>query len=1034
MKKRNIFYMLLTGISTVVFLNYNQINNATSNSKYLVKNKAMNPNKLTHKKSLKELPPKERDYNISTEDFIKARKQARAMKAHLQSKNMIGKSKYSSKIKTETLYSLPPRTTTPHWQMRGPYTYGRVTAIVADPENPDKVYVGTPQGGVWKSTDGGKHYEPIFDNAGALSIGSLALDPHDSDIIYVGTGECDFPSLQVDTLGDGLWKSTDGGHTWEHLGLEDKHRIGSIVINPNNTMEIFATSYRDGAGIFRSRDGGKTWENISEATQGLTNVRSLQMDPEYPRRLYASSWAQGDAAVWKSDDTGDTWVKLTKNLTTKTNEVIFSVAPSSINRLYVAYPIKKDIYTTYYEIYSSNDFGSTWKKKPATIDNFTHKVEAPYSKYCGKLIVSPNDKNTFYILDVDLYKSIDGGEYFDTIDDNHVDHHSLWISPDGDTVYSGNDGGVYLSNNYGDTDTYILQSIPIGQFYAMSIDPINHNRLLGGMQDNGFGYTTDGFDWHNIGGGDGMTVLVDNTDTKYMYGLSQYGNVSFVKKHHILKILKIPSMSWKVPITLDPFDNKVVYYGGTDYIYKTTRTGDELSELTKASLKKFDRIYDIHIPLSAKGKTLYVIDFNGIWVSKDKGITWTSSAFKFNNSLKNITTDPQNDAIAYASCNGYGDNKNTIFRTTDYGQTWTNITSNLPYATSNSVLVDPNSNSTLYVATDFGVFISLNTGKTWEPLGLNLPEIKVNDLKIVKEGTELILYAGTYGRGIYSVHLNSTQRGIHKPSKPSNIEVNNTQETTTTITWKDNSHNEIGFKVYKGTNSIPVATLKSNVTSYTPTGLSQDTNYTYSVKAYNDAGESEATTISFKTLAVKFIKAYLLSPRENSILSSRTMTVEWKRNSANRVDLEVYDITHGKDLFYKTVTGKSKKVPVPINGEKILILLYSYNASNHFKGVKYFYVTAQTKVTKKYITSPTNNNILTSNTMTVHWNKNDASKFFLYVGVQSNAKPLFSGYVTSTSKTVPVPTHGERIHIMLIPCNASGMMDGREDIYVNAKK
>jgi len=546
-------------------------------------------------------------------------------------------------------------------------------------------------------------------------------------------------------------------------------------------------------------------------------------------------------------------------------------------------------------------------------------------------------------------------------------------------------------------------------------------------------------------GGDGMTPLVDDTNTSYIYTSYQSGTISLFKNNTWVTSIEVPQGRWHTPMIFDPLNNKVVYYGGK-YLYKTTRSGDTLSALTKTSSKKFGTIDAIEISMSGQGKTIYVanntyepFDFivGGIWVSKDRGVTWTKTTFEKSYSVNHITADPKNDAIAYVA--SFGLNGESIYRTEDYGQTWTNISSNLPHIMAYDVLVDPDYSSTLYCSTKFGVYISLNTGKTWEALGSDLPEIMVKDLKIIKEGSEIVLYAGTYGRGIYSVRLTDAQRGgngviLTKPTAPTNLHSSNVDKTTATLTWTDNSNNETGFKVYQDTNTTAVATLEANVTSYTPTELTADTNYTYSVKAYNDAGESNATTTTIKTLSAIFKKAHLTSPTANSMLSSNTMTVKWNRNSAHRVDLYVYNVTHNKHLFYKTVTGESKSVTVPTHGEKIVILMFSYDASGHFKGVEYFYVTAQGTLTTKYITSPINNSTLTSDTMTVDWDKNNASKVYLYIGDQSNIKTLFSGFVTSTSKTFTVPTHGERIHIMLIPFNSLGMMDGREDIYVNAKK
>jgi len=799
-----------------------------------------------------------------------------------------------------------PAVNLPSWTPRGPTKFnGRVTSVVADSQNPDKVYVGTANGGVWKSTDGGMHYAPIFDNAGSLSIGALAIDPNDSDILYVGTGESNPGGGSVTANGDGVWKSSDGGQTWQHLGLVNSERIGRIVINPSNTDEIFVAavgslyrSHTNDRGLYRSQDGGETWIKVLEGRNGFTGAIDVKVDPENTNTFYAVMWehyrTQSDrkyggpgSGIFKSTDGGDTWTKLTGTLPhadTGYGRIGLAIASSSPERLYAIY---SDNIGHIIGFYRSDDYGESWTK----VNDGTELGGSSYYWWFGEITVSPNDKNTVYVQTVYLCKSTNGGNDFTTITGLHADKHTMWFSPNGNIVYQGNDGGIYRSDNGG--NTFVHQVLPITQFYAIEIDPNNHNKLFGGAQDNGSGYTTDGENWTHVNGGDGFTVLSDDNLTQsYVYYESQYGSVSVRGfENNIIKSFSLPSTdrkAWHTQMVFDQSDNRIVYVG-SQYLYRTIRTGEGVSSPIRVSSIDFSKgipngsytnygtISSIDVPVSGEGRTIYLgTNDANVWVSKDTGATWR----KINAGLPNrwvtrITADPHNDAIAYVTFSGYkyGDNAAHIFRTTDYGETWINISNNLPNAPISDVLVDPDYSSTLYCANDFGVYISYDTGTTWIPFSENLPTTLVSDLKIVQEGSDIVLVAGTYGRGSYSVRLNSLERGLMatSPTPPSNLHTTNITSNAATLRWTDNANNETGFKVY-GNNTL-VATLGANIHSYALTGLSAETAYTYSIKAYNSAGTSNPSTVTFTTLpAVPAIPTIAFNSTVNNTWDANTVS------------------------------------------------------------------------------------------------------------------------------------------------------------------
>ena len=768
---------------------------------------------LEHKK--KGPPPLDPLNNYTQEEMLKARK---------EHKKNIENSQIQKKSRTKSTVNILPS-----WKFRGPKKIGgRVTSIVADAENTDKVYVGSALGGVWKSTDGGAHYKPIFDNAGSLMIGALALDIHDSNIIYVGTGDYNDDTPNA----DGIWKSINGGDTWEHLNLKTSEAIRSIIINPNNNELFVAVS----DGVFRSSNGGGTWKKIFNGN----DITDIQMDPKDSNNLYLII---NPNSILKSEDSGKHWNKLNIIDDEQPNTITFAIAPSSPNRLY--YVSSSIINNTYsYTIYRSDDYGKTWKKVSNLGDG-----SANYPGYCGKMFVSPIDKDKIYLADMIWYISSDGGETFPIFGGEidhfwtHVDKHALWISPNGETIYEGNDGGIYKSENSG--SNFEKQDIPISQFYAIEVDPINHNKILGGMQDNGSAYGTADNNWKFFDWGDGFTVLVDNTDTRYVYSESQNGYVSISKNMEILNGIPIPGdKPWHMKMLLDPSNNKIAYYGAGGYLYRTVRTGDTISTPEKVSTINFEGDIDsIDIAKNSQGNTIYLGTYSAIWVSKDRGISWEKRTSGLPTTYNtSVTIDPHNNTIAYASFFAYGETKRPIYRTTNYGKTWTDISGNLPHGTVYDVLVDPDYSSTLYCSTDFGVYVSYNTGKYWKAFVQGLPQSRVKDLKILKEHSEAILYAGTYGRGIYSARLTNIQRRGYSsysgPSAPSNLKVIRTTQTTATLTWTDKSTTETGFKIYNGYELV--ATLNANTTSYHLVGLSaKDTINNYNVTAYNSKGESD---------------------------------------------------------------------------------------------------------------------------------------------------------------------------------------------------
>jgi hypothetical protein len=500
------------------------------------------------------------------------------------------------------------------------------------------------------------------------------------------------------------------------------------------------------------------------------------MDPSNSNRLYAVLWehfrapenrdyAGQGSGVWRSEDGGDNWSQLSNGLPAKGGKygrIGIAVAPSDPSRVYASYSNESGGFSGFYR---SDNYGSSWVKTNGSYSCST------YCWWFGELTVSPTDKNQVFAHSISLHASSNGGNSFGSYSKGfHSDQHAMWFSPDGNTVYEGNDGGIYRSSNAGSSYSHL--PLPISQFYAIEVDPSNHNKLLGGLQDNGSGYTTNGSSWNNLNGGDGFTVLVDNTDTNCIYSESQNGNINTTCGGSVNISGRKP---WHTQMMLDESDNKTVYYG-SQYLYRTTRSGSRVSSPVKVSNIDFSNgpytgsfsgsygtISRIHIPKSGQGNTLYLgTDDGNVWVSRNRGDSWTQiDATLPKRWVTRVTGDPANDAIAYVSFSGFrnGESAANIFRTQDYGQSWTNISTGLPNSPVADILIDPAYSSTLYASNDYAVYVSYNTGASWETLGTGLPVVLSTDLKIVEQGADIVLHAGTYGRAIYSVRLNDLQRG-----------------------------------------------------------------------------------------------------------------------------------------------------------------------------------------------------------------------------------------------------------------------------------
>jgi len=675
---------------------------------------------------------------------------------------------------------------------------GRVTAIDVVNNSPEVMYVGTASGGVWKSTSGGIKWEPIFDKEVTASIGALAIQQSNPSVIWVGTGEGN-PRNSLNG-GYGVYRSLDGGKNWKSMGLEKTRHIHRIKIDPTdpNTIYVGAIGSPWGEhaerGVFKTTNGGETWEKIL-FVNNKTGVADLIMDPTNPNKLIAALWEhKRDPWFFKSGgkgsglhithDGGKSWKKITEEDGLPKGElgrIGIAIAPSKPNIVYALVEAKKNA------LYKSEDGGYKWKK----VNDKPGIGNRPF--YYSEIYVNPQNENRLYTVYTYVNVSQDGGKSFTELMpaygvDNgvHPDHHAWWIHPDnGEYMVNGNDGGLNITRDGGKSWRFI-GNLPVAQFYHINTDNEFPYNVYGGMQDNGswrgpaYVWKSQGIRnsyWQEISFGDGFDVVPDKEDSRYGYTMSQQG---FVQRYdHVTgnNYIVRPTppdaktklrFNWNAAIGQDPFDNNTAYFG-SQFVHKTTDKGLTWKvispDLTSNDPEKQKQSESGGLTMDATGAenhcTILVIepspvekdmlwtgsDDGLIHITKDGGQNWnnvTPPNLK-EGIINSIEVSPHDPATAYAVVMRYKsmDLKPYIYKTTNYGTNWYNITNGISgeHTFVRVVREDKRKKGLLYAGTETGLFISTNDGQNWQPFQLNLPVVPINDL-IIQDNDLVVATAG----------------------------------------------------------------------------------------------------------------------------------------------------------------------------------------------------------------------------------------------------------------------------------------------------
>lgn len=730
---------------------------------------------------------------------------------------------------------------------------GRVIDLAINPNNFDEFYVAVASGGVWKTTNHGTTFTPIFDNENSYSIGCITIDPKNTNVIWVGSGENN--SQRSVSYGDGVYKSEDGGKSWKNVGLKNSEHIGKIIIDPNNSDVVWVASqgplWKEGGdrGLYKTTDGGKTWDKSLDISEN-TGISDIVMDPRDSKVLYASAYQRRrhvwtlinggpEGAIYKTVDGGKTWDKLSKGLPSgdigRIGLAISNVEPDYLYAIIEASENNGGFF-------KSTDRGASWSKQS------DHVSSSP--QYYQEIVTHPTNKDIVYSLSTYTQITYDGGKNFSTLPlgEKHVDDHAIWINPENpDNILIGCDGGLYETFDAA-SNWRFFENLPVTQFYRVTVDNdypfynvyggTQDNNTLGGpsrtLSDNGI----KNEDWIFTVGGDGFKTVIDPKDPNIVYSQPQYGFlVRYDKKSGEFTGIQpqpekdeILKWNWNSPVIISPHDNRTLYFAANK-IFKSTNRGDSWTKISEDLTRKIDRntlkvmgkvwppesvaknqstsVYGNIVSLDEspleKGLLYVGTDDGLIQVSKDDGKSWNRissfTSIPETTYVSDITASLHNENVVYSTFDNRknGDFKPYIIMSKDMGNSWNSITGNLPENLPvHSIVQDHLDKDLLFIGTEFGVYFTKDNGKNWVKFSNGLPTISIREIDIQRRENDLAL--ASFGRGFYILDNYSPIREASKEILEKDAHIFNIKDALMYIEDRSKGRNSLGKTYYRADN------------------------------------------------------------------------------------------------------------------------------------------------------------------------------------------------------------------------------------------
>ncbi|MBL6662752.1 MAG: T9SS type A sorting domain-containing protein [Flavobacteriales bacterium] len=712
---------------------------------------------------------------------------------------------------------------------------GRINNVTFNPNDDNILWAGSPSGGLWKSIDGGQNWTSNTDLLPNLGVSDIAIDPTNTDIMYIITGDRDAD----DTYAYGLMKSTDGGESWNTTGLSfninSAYRGNRILINPNNTNILIVSTRKSGYGeTFRSTDGGQNWELVLQGP----NLISMEFNPTNSNHIYAVT--TGTSKYYRSYDNGVTWNNVTNDSglpNSGNTRAVVAVTPANPNVVYILYSAGGGGFGG---LYKSTDGGYNFTLQSNSPNILSWEVDGSgadgQGSYDLALAVSPTNEDIVFTGGINIWKSTNGGVDFNIsshwygADDTeyvHADQHILKYNPSNGILYSGNDGGLYKSEDNGIIWTDISDDLQITQFYKIGISQSNYGLLIGGTQDNGTLRCNSENDWDAVRGGDGMECAIDPTDPSIMYSEVYYGAISISTDggQSWNDIAPDTDGAWITPYEIDQ-NNPSRIVIGYDNVYESLDYGSNW-EMISGTFNNSGNI-DV-IALSTNSDVIYISETEEIYKTIDGGENWTNISSSLpNNTVTDIAIHPTDENRVWITFSGYSSG-NKVFYSNDGGTSWANISDDLPNLPANCILFYP-PNETLFAGTDIGVFYKDSSMTNWEYFNQGLPNVIVTELEYHINSNSL--FAGTYGRGVWATNLPSTAPPVASfnysivDECSGLVSFNNTSSNSSSVEWnfgdnnssseENSTHQYLNDGTYQvklvATNSLGTDTIYQNIT------------------------------------------------------------------------------------------------------------------------------------------------------------------------------------------------------------------------------